>query len=46
MMVFPYMIPVYSLLVKAGACEIGSLLEQYQVPVAVYLTGKLKQVSN
>lgn len=44
MMVFPYMIPVYGLLVKAGAREIGSLPEQYQVPVAVYLAGQVEAV--
>lgn len=37
MMVFPYMIPVYALLVKAGSREIDSLPEQYMIPVAKYL---------
>lgn len=41
-MVFPYMIPVYGLLVKAGAREIGSLAEQYQIPVAEYLAAQVE----
>lgn len=42
MMVFPYMIPVYGLLVKAGSREIDSLPEQYQIPVAEYLAEKVE----
>ncbi|WP_370569878.1 CD1375 family protein [Sporosarcina sp. resist] len=42
MMVFPYMIPVYGLLVKAAAREIDKLPEQYQVPVAEYLAGQVE----
>lgn len=42
MMVFPYMIPVYALLVKAGSREIDSLPEQYRVPVAEYLAGEVE----
>lgn len=43
MMVFPYMIPVYGLLVKAAAWEIGSLPKQYQIPVAEYLAGQVEK---
>ena len=43
MMVFPYMIPVYGLLVKASAREIDKLPEQYQVPVAEYLAGQVEK---
>lgn len=39
-MVHQYMIPVYALLVKAGAREINKLPEQYQVPVAEYLAAQ------
>lgn len=42
-MVFPYMIPVYGLLVKAGAREIDSLPKQYQVPVAEYLAEQVEK---
>lgn len=35
--------PVYGLLVKAGAREIGSLPEQYQIPVAEYLAAQVEQ---
>lgn len=43
MMAYPYMIPVYALLVKAGAREIDSLPEQYQIPVAEYLAGQVEK---
>lgn len=43
MMVFPYMIPVYGLLVKAGARKIGILPEQYQIPVAEYLAAEVEK---
>ncbi|SKB05067.1 CD1375 family protein [Sporosarcina newyorkensis] len=43
MMVFDYMIPVYGLLVKASARKIGSLPEQYQVPVAEYLAAEVEK---
>ncbi|WP_255397346.1 CD1375 family protein [Sporosarcina sp. P2] len=36
-MVHQYMVPVYALLVKAGARKIDSLPKQYQVSVAEYL---------
>ncbi|MFJ7971336.1 CD1375 family protein [Psychrobacillus sp. NPDC096389] len=41
-MVQKYMIPVYALLVKAGAREIDSLPQQYQIPVAEYLAAKVE----
>ena len=41
-MVFPYMIPVYAFLVKAGSREIEKLPEQYQLPVAEYLAGQVE----
>lgn len=41
-MVHQYMIPVYALLVKAGAREIGSLPEQYQVPVGEYMAEQIE----
>ncbi|MGG1442158.1 CD1375 family protein [Brevibacillus laterosporus] len=40
MTVKEYMIPVYSVLVKAGRREIETLPEAYQVPVAEYLIKK------
>ena len=43
MMAFPYMIPVYGLLVKAGAREIDSLPKQYQIPVAEYLAEQVEK---
>lgn len=43
MMAYPYMIPVYGLLVKAGAREIDSLPEQYQISVAEYLAGQVEK---
>lgn len=43
MMVFQYMIPVYGLLVKAGAREIESLPKQYQVPVVEYLATEVEK---
>lgn len=42
-MVHQYMVPVYALLVKAGAREIGSLPEQYQVPVGEFLAAEVEQ---
>lgn len=36
-MVYPYMIPVYAYLVKAGSRELKSLPKQYQAPVEAYL---------
>ncbi|GKV67606.1 hypothetical protein NCCP2716_01040 [Sporosarcina sp. NCCP-2716] len=42
-MVYPYMVPVYALLVKAGAREIDSLPEKYQVPVAEYLADQVEK---
>ena len=42
-MAFPYMIPVYGLLVKAGAREIDSLPKQYQIPVAEYLAEQVEK---
>lgn len=41
-MVYQYMIPVYALLVKAGARTIESLPEKYQVPVAEYLAKQIE----
>ncbi|MFJ8064922.1 CD1375 family protein [Psychrobacillus sp. NPDC096426] len=41
-MVYPYMIPVYALLVKAGSREIDKLPEQYQIPVAEYLAAQVE----
>lgn len=41
-MVYQYMIPVYGLLVKAGARTIESLPEKYQVPVAEYLAKQIE----
>ena len=41
-MVYDYMIPVYGLLVRAGAREIESLPERYQVPVAEYLAEQVE----
>lgn len=43
MMVHQYMVPVYGLLVKASAREIGSLPEQYQIPVAKYLAAEIEK---
>ncbi|WP_201024433.1 CD1375 family protein [Sporosarcina koreensis] len=43
-MVYQYMVPVYALLVKAGAREIDSLPKQYQIPVAVYLAAEVEKV--
>ncbi|MEK5070212.1 CD1375 family protein [Sporosarcina sp. FSL K6-1508] len=37
MMAFPSMLPVYGLLIKTGAREIGSFPKQYQIPIAEYL---------
>ncbi|RAP28635.1 hypothetical protein C2W64_04691 [Brevibacillus laterosporus] len=37
-MVKEYMIPVYGLLVKAGRRSIDSLPQDYQIPVAEYLS--------
>ncbi|MEX3625819.1 CD1375 family protein [Viridibacillus arvi] len=42
-MAFPYMIPVYALLVQAGSREITSLPKQYQVPVAEYLAAEVEK---
>lgn len=42
-MVYQYMIPVYALLVKAGARTIEKLPEKYQVPVAEYLASKYEK---
>ncbi|WP_342537373.1 CD1375 family protein [Sporosarcina sp. FSL K6-3508] len=44
-MVYQYMVPVYGLLVKAGAREIDSLPKQYQVPVAEYLAAEVEKES-
>ncbi|MGE7623619.1 CD1375 family protein [Viridibacillus sp. NPDC096237] len=41
-MAFPYMIPVYGLLVKAGAREITTLPKQYQIPVGKYLAEQVE----
>lgn len=41
-MVYPYMIPVYGLLVEAGARTIETLPKQYQIPVAEYLAAKIE----
>ena len=41
-MVFPYMVPVYGFLVKAGSREIENLTEQYQLPVAEYLAEQVE----
>jgi len=43
MMVYQYMVPVYGLLVKAGAREIESLPKQYQIPVAEYLAVEVEK---
>ncbi|MGE7621678.1 CD1375 family protein [Viridibacillus sp. NPDC096237] len=42
-MVYPYMIPVYALLVKAGSREITALPKQYQFPVAEHLASQIKE---
>ncbi|MEK4715097.1 MULTISPECIES: IDEAL domain-containing protein [Sporosarcina] len=42
-MVFPYMVPVYGLLVKVYTPEFDSLPEQYQIPVAEYLVGHVEK---
>ena len=39
-MVYQYMIPVYALLVKAGARTIDALPKQYQIPVAEFLAAE------
>ncbi|WP_256438774.1 CD1375 family protein [Sporosarcina sp. Te-1] len=41
-MLYPYMIPVYALLVKAGSREIESLPERYQVPVAEHMAEQVE----
>lgn len=41
-MAYPYMIPVYGLLIKAGSRDITSLPKQYQVPVAEYLAAQVE----
>ena len=43
MMVYPYMVPVYALLVKAGNREIDKLPEQYRIPVAEYLAAQVEE---
>ncbi|WP_170292124.1 CD1375 family protein [Heliobacterium mobile] len=43
--VLPYMVNIYSILVRAGRRAIESLPEEYQVPVAELLATKNEAVS-
>jgi len=41
-MIYPYMIPVYALLVKAGSRGIDKLPEKYRIPVTEYLAAQVE----